>query len=487
MSNGVTTGGARTIDPQQLSEREIKAAKARVPIPMLFPRKGQNDKSENAAAVGDRNAFDNTDVEDADNTLSTRYSPVLSTEALDQVNSHGAVAKESGLRHGSENYNSDNADDLSQYSYSGGRSQAWNILPEGAGFADPEHDAMMDQAIQQGQEQIRKHRHTHHQSYQASSTRPQSPLSKPKSRGHGPKLRQTNDHRDLDRKQIAEHSRGDNQARGRVTIPKPSNDAILNKNFLHSGIFSTQEIEQPGGVNFGQVNGREQVPFGFGAQFHPFTEATNQKAFVANQKPDLQILTKLVPQTINTPTGLDKVSSYTDTSPDPTYSASITRGLENLAEQKGNNKRPLQLDYDSPVLANKSLKELQNEPYDVDPRSKPFQFTSFDAHEATTLPEKLERLSSHSHDDHVPFFTTVNMAEWEECGDWLIDRFAALMGQLKEGRKARRQLAYRFEAEIRRQHDKTEKERTDIESMIQSMRTGGIGVMQQSGSTKAFG
>lgn len=467
--------------------------------------------------VGDRNAFDSTDVEDADNTLSTRYvnnvdsdrlalarafiysfihflvdllspsrySPVVSTEAPFEVNLHRGFARESGPRHGSENYDSDNADDFSLSSYSGGRSQAWNILTEGEGFDNPDHDAMMEQAIKQGQNQIRKDRRSHHQSFQASSTRHHSPPSKPKSRGHGPKLRQTNDHTDLDRKQNDEHSRDDNQFRGRLTIPKPSNDAISNKTVLHPGMFSLQEAEQEEGINFSQTNGREQIPLV--TQSRPFTEAINHKVFIANQKPDLQIITKVGPQTINTPTGLDKVSSYTDTSPDPTYSANVPRGIETFADQKGNNKRPLQLDYDSPVLANKTLKDLQNEPYDVDPRAKPFQFTSFDAHEATTLPERLERLFSHSHDDRIPFFNRANMGEWEECGDWLIDRFAALMGLLKEGRKARRQLAYQFEAEIRMQHDKTERERIDIENMIQSMRTGGIGVMQQSGSTKAFG
>lgn len=43
MSNGFIMGGARP------SEREIKAANARVPVPTLFPRKTLNDKGEKAA------------------------------------------------------------------------------------------------------------------------------------------------------------------------------------------------------------------------------------------------------------------------------------------------------------------------------------------------------------------------------------------------------------------------------------------------------
>lgn len=393
-----------------------------------------------------------------------------------QLGPLGSPSRSPQRVHTHDAYDSDGIDDASSYSsYSGARSRVGFLGADGLG--DPSDEAMMDRALKQGQDQILKSRRVGYQSPQISASKPRSPQRALKIGSHDPtSLRIGNRRNSFQDPQGRRESDLVESTASKVKISRSDNKTIPDKKAHLPNLFPSSEEDEHGVVDLKQLRG--PLPSTNKSYSAPITGNGTSPASPMDRKPDLQLDTAAVPQT-QAPVSLDKVSAYTDTSPD---SASTN--------QNHNNKRPLELDYDSPVLATMSLKNLQNEPYDHDPRAEPFEFSTFFDHvppdaTITTVPEKLEKLSSQSRrDDRIPFFQSITMTEWEECGDWLIERFATLMSQLKDGRKARRQLAYRYEEEIRMQHDKIVGERNEVEEMIQGMRTGGRGVLQRSSSAK---
>lgn len=412
-----------------------------------------------------------------------RLSSTSSTRMVSKRDSPRHYGGAKSQMHAFDGYDSDDIDDVSLYFAKSG-DHAWSSasLSAAEGLNDPQHDAMMDDAIKRGQDQILKNYHKGHPTSQPLRSNSQSPRPAFNARSRSPSLSRVDNSSEahVDR-QDGRYAQSDKHWLGKVKISKPDNVAVPDKKVTQPGIFAISKEEQYGIVDFVELG--DPLRFTNNNILPHFAPDGASQARVRDSKADLQLDTAAVSEP-KVSASLDKVSAYTDTSPE-NASATEKRGVsQDGTTQKPYNKRHLELDYDSPILAHVSLKDLQDAPYDKDPRSKSFQFPSPDAQKITTLPEKLNMLLAHSRDDRMPFFHSITMAEWEECGDWLTKRFANLMSQLKDGRKARRQLACGFEMEVRMQHENIAREKKDLENKIQMMRTGGIGVMQSSGSTQ---
>ncbi|KAJ5150021.1 hypothetical protein N7448_001599 [Penicillium atrosanguineum] len=72
----------------------------------------------------------------------------------------------------------------------------------------------------------------------------------------------------------------------------------------------------------------------------------------------------------------------------------------------------------------------------------------------------------------------MSVDEWEDCGDQLIDRFSHLLTEMKNLRRARRQTAAIFEAEMRRRHEEVEVQDAELSTKLNEMRTGGVEVLR---------
>ena len=130
-----------------------------------------------------------------------------------------------------------------------------------------------------------------------------------------------------------------------------------------------------------------------------------------------------------------------------------------------------QLDYKEPQLSNMDYQDLKNQPFDIDPKAEPFNFPPHQ--QKDELQDKLFTVATLRPQDQFTFFTTLSIDEWEQAGDWFLDRFSATVGKLKKVRQAKRKAAHVFEDEIEGRFEAVTKKRKLIEASLGEMRESG--------------
>lgn len=114
--------------------------------------------------------------------------------------------------------------------------------------------------------------------------------------------------------------------------------------------------------------------------------------------------------------------------------------------QSTTKKRPFELDYDDSALAAMKYTELRKQAFDFDPAQAESQ--SAQVPPQGTLPEKLDHFLDKDTNSQANFFTTMSVRDWDDSGDWFLERFGEVMHRLKDARRAKRQLIDDFETEI---------------------------------------
>ncbi|PYI34914.1 hypothetical protein BP00DRAFT_422850 [Aspergillus indologenus CBS 114.80] len=165
-------------------------------------------------------------------------------------------------------------------------------------------------------------------------------------------------------------------------------------------------------------------------------------------------------------------------------------------EDHPSKKRQLDPDYPPEVLRQKSFADLQSEPFDYIPNSAASAAAA--AETKTTPPppassttpstappgpdtkpeEKMSHLLGLSDTDRRAFFSGLTLDAWEDYGDLLIDQFSATLTKMKDLRRARRQTAAVFEAEIRRRHELVEEQSAELSRKLTDMKSGGAEVLR---------
>ncbi|PGG98675.1 hypothetical protein GX51_06681 [Blastomyces parvus] len=171
---------------------------------------------------------------------------------------------------------------------------------------------------------------------------------------------------------------------------------------------------------------------------------------------------------------VDSSSSESSTDNQHTYTSLRLSTLSPVST-----KRPwtaLQSDYPPNILETKTFADLQAESFDYNPAPPPPIFQQQDP--PIPLSEKLTRLKALTDEQRHTFFASLNVAEWEESGDWIIDQFSVLLQRTKAARHRRRKVAAVFEREIARRYELVEAEGNGIGQQLEEMRTGGMGVLK---------
>jgi len=168
---------------------------------------------------------------------------------------------------------------------------------------------------------------------------------------------------------------------------------------------------------------------------------------------------------------------------DPFFTRSTTkRGRRNTAIRTS--ERQLEADYPPELLYQKSFSDLQAEPFEKTPSPPP-------AAKSPSLPpgpplmpdtqssnDTVSQLLRSTEQDRQAYFSRMSVDDWEDCGDQLIDRFSHLLTEMKNLRRARRQTAAIFEAEVRRRHEEVEVKSAELSTKLNEMRTGGVEVLR---------
>jgi hypothetical protein len=126
------------------------------------------------------------------------------------------------------------------------------------------------------------------------------------------------------------------------------------------------------------------------------------------------------------------------------------------------------LDYDKETLVGMDFMSLKNESFDKDPRADDFEMDEVDME--AKLAHAMENLDQ---EGQKKFFSSLPLDEWQEAGDWFLERFGDFIKHIVESRKQKRELAKRFEKEISTRHDDVSRKRKTLEDALTNMRTGG--------------
>jgi hypothetical protein len=109
-------------------------------------------------------------------------------------------------------------------------------------------------------------------------------------------------------------------------------------------------------------------------------------------------------------------------------------------------KRRQSLDYNDAELHAMSYSDLRSQAFDFDPQTAALQQTAAPP-AGGTIEDRLEHYRTKGSMDQHEFFARITVDEWDEAGDWFLERFGSVVSRLKTARRAKRQLVQRFEEE----------------------------------------
>ncbi|EME79004.1 uncharacterized protein MYCFIDRAFT_198895 [Pseudocercospora fijiensis CIRAD86] len=134
------------------------------------------------------------------------------------------------------------------------------------------------------------------------------------------------------------------------------------------------------------------------------------------------------------------------------------------------------LDYEDKELFRMDYSNLKAQPFDADPHMGPFEFPP--NQQAGTFDERLKAAAGLPPDSQADFLATLDLDQWEQAGDWFLDRFGELASRFKNARNAKRTAAREFENEIEHRHEMVAKKQKITEAAMNEMRESGGKVLQ---------
>lgn len=148
------------------------------------------------------------------------------------------------------------------------------------------------------------------------------------------------------------------------------------------------------------------------------------------------------------------------------------QGVEDLPEEHDEQDTYANgLDYEIGKLYKKDFDDLQNEPFDGPPRE--------DVHNAPSdspskpLEERLAAFSKLDVQAQRELFSSMEIEQWEEAGDWFQKRFSEIFDRLKAARRHRRTKASEFEQRIARRQQAVTKKRKITDDALSEMKRSG--------------
>ena len=146
-------------------------------------------------------------------------------------------------------------------------------------------------------------------------------------------------------------------------------------------------------------------------------------------------------------------------------------------------KRPRDLDYSNSQLKLMNYQKLRDESFDHDPSMMVQQSNAMVG--SGSLQDKLNHIFSHQQDKSQgdickQFFASLSIDEYEVCGDFMIDRFSAIILKFKQIRQQKRIAAYNFELEIECRQKFVSSFRKSLDEALSCMQRKGKDIVPKS-------
>ncbi|KAI5919849.1 extracellular mutant protein 11-domain-containing protein [Camillea tinctor] len=140
-------------------------------------------------------------------------------------------------------------------------------------------------------------------------------------------------------------------------------------------------------------------------------------------------------------------------------------------------KRQYSLDYDDGILSSMSYADLKKEEFDFDPAQAEAQ--SVVQPLRGTLPERLNHFLDKDQQSQMDLFTNMPVKEWEDAGDWFLDKFGDVMGKLRAARRNKRAVMEEFENEIAEREEAVRNKISTIGQTLTDLKSEGEGMMSR--------
>ncbi|KAI8931253.1 hypothetical protein NX059_011602 [Plenodomus lindquistii] len=136
-------------------------------------------------------------------------------------------------------------------------------------------------------------------------------------------------------------------------------------------------------------------------------------------------------------------------------------------------------DYNHEKLFAMSYDDLKSEIFDLDPRSKP-PLLGEDILQKS-LVERLEYVQKNLDGGRQSeFFSSLPTTEWEDAGDWFLEKFQSIIQRTREARQTKRKLAQGFEDEVEKRYKHVSKKQHQVEGAMDKMKQQGEGLVPKS-------
>lgn len=145
-------------------------------------------------------------------------------------------------------------------------------------------------------------------------------------------------------------------------------------------------------------------------------------------------------------------------------------------EDRGRKRRWQTCDYDDKALSSMNYADLQGQPFDADP-SAGASPSAGSAPEGNSLAARLDHHKAKGEADQRAFFGAMPVAEWDGAGDWFLEQFGAMMQQMREGRRRRREVVARFEGEIAEREEGVRVRAEGVRGKLDRMKRDGLRVV----------
>ena len=118
-----------------------------------------------------------------------------------------------------------------------------------------------------------------------------------------------------------------------------------------------------------------------------------------------------------------------------------------------------------------SYSTLQEQAFDFDPNAADSVLPS--SMDKKPLADRLAAVRKLDPKQQATFFSTLNITQWEEAGDWFLDQFSQSLAKFREMRKKKRDAAQLLEQEVHKRQRAVEKNVQVIDAAMEEMKEDG--------------
>lgn len=144
-------------------------------------------------------------------------------------------------------------------------------------------------------------------------------------------------------------------------------------------------------------------------------------------------------------------------------------------------KRLRNIDYDEEALRRMNFAELQNQPFDHDPTRQVIRSPAKPP--ADNLDDRLEFYRSKDEDAQVRLFTDMSVREWDDSGDWFLERFGNIVTRMKEARQAKRKIVEQYETQISQREEEVRCKKENIDRKLSKLKHDSSAMLKGSQSS----